>query len=110
MNCENCANCGYEVDEGNLEANELCANCHNAYELGQSKQRDVYPCADTSKFHGLTDFADWIHVGIENGWVTEPFCDTHNGDPYMSDEEAKEWDEGGDPCRGVIKIIDERLR
>jgi hypothetical protein len=47
----------------------------------------------------------WLQIGIDNGWVTEPFCYTHDGDPYMSEEEEKEWEDGGDPCAPVIKIL-----
>ena len=54
----------------------------------------------------ILDFLIWLSNGIERGWVTEPFCNTHEGDPYMSDEEAQEWEEGGDPCQVVIKIKD----
>jgi hypothetical protein len=48
---------------------------------------------------------EWLQVGIDKGWVTEPFCYTHDGDPYMSEEEEKEWEDGGDPCSPVIKIL-----
>ena len=48
---------------------------------------------------------DWLNIGITNGWITEPFCYTHDGDPYMSEEEEKEWEDGGDPCAPVIKIL-----
>lgn len=48
---------------------------------------------------------EWLQVGIDKGWVTEPFCYTHDGDPYMTEEEEKEWEDGGDPCAPVIKIL-----
>jgi hypothetical protein len=48
---------------------------------------------------------EWLEIGIEKGWVTKPFCYTHDGDPYMSEEEYQEWDEGGDPCAPVIKFL-----
>lgn len=48
---------------------------------------------------------EWLQIGIDKGWVTEPFCYTHDGDPYMSEEEEKEWEDGGDPCAPVIKIL-----
>jgi hypothetical protein len=51
------------------------------------------------------EFEIWLSNGIERGWITEPFCNTHEGDPYMSEEEAREWEKGGDPCQVVIKII-----
>jgi hypothetical protein len=48
---------------------------------------------------------EWLQVGIDKGWVTEPFCYTHDGDPYMTEEEEKEWEDGGDPCSPVIKLL-----
>jgi len=50
-------------------------------------------------------FEIWLENGIEQKWITNPFCNTHDGDPYMSEEEAQEWEKGGDPCQVVIKII-----
>jgi hypothetical protein len=47
----------------------------------------------------------WLQIGIDNGWVTEPFCNTHDGDPYMTEEEQQEWEDGGDPCMPVIKVL-----
>lgn len=50
------------------------------------------------------EFEIWLTNGIERGWVSKPFCNTHEGDPYMTEEEEKEWDQGGDPCQVVIKL------
>ena len=50
-------------------------------------------------------FEDWLQIGIEQKWVTEPFCNTHDGDPYMTEEEQQEWENGGDPCQPVLKLI-----
>jgi hypothetical protein len=47
------------------------------------------------------EFEIWLENGIERGWITEPFCNTHDGDPYMKQQE---WEEGGDPCQVVLKI------
>ena len=52
----------------------------------------------------LNEFEIWLNNGIERGWITEPFCNTHDGDPYMTEEEEKEWESGGDPCQVVFKI------
>lgn len=52
----------------------------------------------------FNEFEIWLENGIERGWITEPFCNTHDGDPYMSDEEQEEWESGGDPCQVVFKI------
>ena len=53
------------------------------------------------------EFGIWLQNGIERGWITEPFCSTHEGDPYMSEEDAKEWEDGGDPCCVVIKLTNQ---
>lgn len=53
----------------------------------------------------LDNLNEWLSYGIEKGWITEPFCNTHDGDPYMTDEEEQEWEEGGDPCCHVVKFI-----
>jgi hypothetical protein len=52
------------------------------------------------------EFSDWLDIGIEQGWVTTPFCMTHEGDPFMTEEESQDWEDGGDPCCPVIKIIE----
>ena len=52
----------------------------------------------------FNEFEIWLENGIDRGWITEPFCNTHDGDPYMTEEEMKEWDDGGDPCQVVFKI------
>ena len=60
---------------------------------------------DELEKHGeYTEFDIWLNNGIERGWITEPFCSTHEGDPYMDEEEAQEWEAGGDPCCVVIKV------
>jgi hypothetical protein len=50
------------------------------------------------------DFETWLKYGHENGWISDVFCNTHDGDPYMSEEEQEEWEAGGDPCQVVFKI------
>ena len=52
----------------------------------------------------FNEFEIWLDNGIERGWVTEPFCNTHEGDPYMTEEEEAEWESGGDPCQVVVKF------
>ena len=53
------------------------------------------------------EFGIWLQNGIDRGWITEPFCSTHEGDPYMSEEDAQEWEDGGDPCCVVIKLANQ---
>jgi hypothetical protein len=47
----------------------------------------------------------WLQNGIDKGWISEGFCYTHDGDPYLTEEEEQEWEEGGDPCSPVIKWL-----
>ena len=54
---------------------------------------------------GFKDVQSWYDYGLKKKWVTEVFCDTHEGPP-MSDEEMQEWDEGNDPCSFHMKLID----
>lgn len=53
------------------------------------------------------DVQSWYEYGREKKWVTEVFCNTHEGPP-LSDEEAKEWEDGGDPCSFHIKFTEEQ--
>ena len=51
------------------------------------------------------DFWDWFQIGLDNDWVTDPFCSTHDGGyGVMTEEEEKEWEDGGDPCMTVTRI------
>jgi hypothetical protein len=50
-------------------------------------------------------FGEWLRQGIDEGWVTEPFCNTHEIDPGMGEEEQQQWDDGLDPCQHVIRIM-----
>ena len=51
-------------------------------------------------------FGNWLREGIEMGWVTDPYCATHDGGmQYWSEEEVQEWEDGGDPCQHVIRIM-----
>lgn len=39
----------------------------------------------------------WLKIGYDNGWISDAFCQTHDGVPWSEEEEA-EWEDGGDPC------------
>lgn len=52
----------------------------------------------------MDNFDDWYQHGIDKGWITPGFCFTHDGDPYMTEEEQQEWEDGGDPCCPVVKV------
>jgi len=52
------------------------------------------------------EFGIWLRNGIERGWVSDPYCHTHDGGyEYMSEEEIEEWEAGGDPCELVTRIF-----
>jgi hypothetical protein len=51
-------------------------------------------------------FNYWLRFGIKKGWVSKPFCSTHDGGyEYYSDEEREELDDGGDPCQVVVVVL-----
>ena len=52
------------------------------------------------------EFVIWFDNGIDRGWITPPYCVTHDGGmEYMSEEELEEWDQGGDPCQHVVRLM-----
>ncbi len=51
----------------------------------------------------MTDFDEWIRVGMEQGWCGPPLCATHDGTPTSAGED-EQFDEGGDPCLHVIRL------
>ena len=51
------------------------------------------------------EMSEWVQYGLDQGWISEPFCYTHDGDSYMTEEEVNEWEDGGDPCCPVFKIL-----
>ncbi len=53
----------------------------------------------------IKEAVEWLQKGIEKGWVSDGFCYTHDGDPYMTAEEEQDWEEGGDPCSPVVKWL-----
>lgn len=50
-----------------------------------------------------TTVEEWLELGIEKGWVSSPFCGTHDTSP-MTAEEEQQWEDGSDPCSGHVRI------
>jgi hypothetical protein len=49
----------------------------------------------------------WVRFGMKMGWVSYPYCNTHDGGwEYMTEEEHAEWEAGGDPCCVVLRVLD----
>lgn len=51
----------------------------------------------------LNQFYDWLAIGIDNKWVSDVTCVTHNGFE-MTEEEEEEWSDGGDPCQHAVRV------
>lgn len=60
---------------------------------------------EREELSNIQEFEIWLENGISRNWITPPFCNTHDGDPYMTEEEEQEWSDGGDPCQVVLKVI-----
>jgi hypothetical protein len=54
----------------------------------------------------LDEFSIWLNNGIDRGWVSDVTCATHDGIEPISEEEEKEWEDGGDPCQFVVRILE----
>lgn len=46
---------------------------------------------------------EWVAFGAAKGWVTLPFCGTHDGVPMMK-AEWKAVAQGEDPCVLMIRV------
>jgi hypothetical protein len=48
----------------------------------------------------------WLLFGMKRGWISPPYCSTHDGNfDYMTEEELYEWNEGHDPCHIAISVL-----
>jgi len=49
------------------------------------------------------EFREWLRVGVERGWCSEPVCATHDGLP-RTDAEDQAWEDGWDPCEHAVRL------
>ena len=49
---------------------------------------------------------EWIKYGYDRGFCGPDVCEVHDGIP-MSEEEATEFDEGGDPCLYIVRLYND---
>ena len=49
-------------------------------------------------------YDEWLEVGISSGFCNKPVCGTHDGTD-MTDEEAAAFEDGGDPCIPVVRLL-----
>lgn len=47
-------------------------------------------------------FNDWVTMGMNYGYCSLPFCQTHDG--LLTEEEIAAFDEGDDPCILVARV------
>lgn len=49
-------------------------------------------------------FWDWLKLGMDQGWVTEPYCGTHSG-PKITAWEQRKFIEGEAPCVVSVRVL-----
>lgn len=55
----------------------------------------------------MMNYDEWLEEGYINGWVGPPICQTHDGIPLTSEEDA-EFEQGGDPCVHVLRLYEDK--
>ena len=48
-------------------------------------------------------FEEWLTIGVESRFCSEPECQTHNMVEMTEDEKAF-FEDGGDPCVPVVRL------
>jgi len=56
--------------------------------------------------NNIDEFQIWYQNGVDRGWISEITCATHDGIDPISEEEIQEWEDGGDPCQFVVRILE----
>ena len=51
-----------------------------------------------------SQFWDWLKMGMERKWVTEPYCGTHSG-PDLTAWEAQKFARGEQPCVVSVRVL-----
>lgn len=52
------------------------------------------------------DFEAWLAYGQQQGYVSDPYCGTHDrGEGYMTPEMVDEFEAGNDPCVDVLQVL-----
>ena len=50
-------------------------------------------------------FDEWVKFGYEQGWVSPPVCQTHDGIPFSAEE--SEQFETDDPCIHIMRLYED---
>jgi hypothetical protein len=76
----------------------------NINQMDVDRMKEVY-AADAK---ANINYFEWRDLGISKGWISEPFCDTHDAG-FMTEEEEQAWEKGEDPCMFVFRIYEENI-
>jgi hypothetical protein len=57
--------------------------------------------------HQALSSLQWVELGVELGYCSEPVCATHDGVPGTPEEDER-WEAGGDPCQAIVRLWDRR--
>ena len=49
---------------------------------------------------GRRAFLPWLRLGMKNGWIGPPVCDTHDGTPTSEEEDESDYD----CCVHVVRL------
>jgi hypothetical protein len=53
------------------------------------------------------EFADWLVLGQEHGWIGQVFCTTHDGPSYSDEEMELEEEWGEPPCVFAVRFYED---
>ena len=55
---------------------------------------------------------EWLREGIEKGYCTEPYCDSHDGQSSQDEDVLSELFQfsGGDHCMTVVRVKSSELQ
>jgi len=53
----------------------------------------------------VIDFDEWLRLGVEAGWCSPPYCDSHDGVPFTVTEEEADEEDVVDSCRHSLRLI-----
>lgn len=54
----------------------------------------------------VSEFDQWLNAGINAGYCSPPWCDTHNGPP-LTEDEAEAFYDGEDVHCYVLRLLDQ---
>lgn len=54
------------------------------------------------------DFDEWLRLGMDNGFIGPPVCETHDGLP-TSEAEDDEFMDGADPCIHMLRLYPDEV-